>query len=77
MLKNRVISNNIVTVLKGRGKCSLADVICYSKMMSMVAIDGVTSFLRWKHATYSCKGTQHSPTIGEISSVQWRKIGRS
>ena len=31
MLKNRVISNEIVTVLKAREKRALADVSCYYK----------------------------------------------
>ena len=48
MLKKRVISNYIVTVLKALVKCALADVICYSKMTSIVALDSVTSFLHLK-----------------------------
>ena len=49
------ISNNNVTVLKARGKCTLADVNCYCKMMSVMALDGVTSFLRLKDVTNTCK----------------------
>ena len=71
------ISNDIVTVLKARGKRTRADVNCYCKMTSVVALDGVASFLRLKDATYSCKRMQHSPTFGVISSVQWRNGGRS
>ena len=70
-------SNDIVTVLKARGKQALADVNCYCKMMSVVELDGVTSFLCLKDVTYSCKRMRQSQTIGRISSVQWRKDGRS
>ena len=55
MLKKPVISNDIVTVLKACGKGALADVNCYCKMTSVVVLDGVTSFIRLKDATYSCK----------------------
>ena len=77
MLKKRDISNNIVKALKAHGKPTLADINCYCKMTSVMALDGVTSFLRFKYATYSCKRMRHSPTIGGNSSVQWRKAGRS
>ena len=43
MLKKGVISNDIVTVLKACGKRALADINCYCKMSSVVALDGVTS----------------------------------
>ena len=39
--KKRAISIDIVTVWKAHGKHALADVICYSKMTSVVALDGV------------------------------------
>ena len=53
--KKRVIrSNDIVTVLKARGKRALADVNCYCKMTSIIALNGVTSFLRLKDVTYLC-----------------------
>ena len=68
--KKRVISNDNVTILKARGKRSLADVNCYCKMTSVVALDGVTLFLRFKDITNTCKRVRHSPTIGGISSVQ-------
>ena len=32
--------------------------------------------LRWKDVTYTRKYMRHNPTIGWISSVQWRKVGR-
>ena len=71
------IPNDIVTDLKACGKLAQAGVNCYCKMMSVMALDGVRSFLRLKDATYSCKPMRHIPTIGGISSVQWRKVGRS
>ena len=77
MLKKSDISNNIVKALKAHGKRELADINCYCKMTSVVVLDGVTLFLCFKYATYSCTRMQHSPTIGGISSVQWRKAGRS
>ena len=46
-------------------------------MTSAMALDGVTSFLRLKDVTYTCKYMRHNPTIGGTSSVQWRKVGRS
>ena len=57
------IKNN-VTVLKGCGKPALADVSCYRKMTSFVALDGVMSFLCLKDVTNTCKLIRHSPTIG-------------
>ena len=55
----------------------LADVIYCCKMTSVMALDGVTSFLRLKDVTNTCKCMRHSPTIGRNYSVQWRKVGRS
>ena len=55
----------------------LADVICYCKMTSFMALDGVTSFLRLKDVTNTCKCMSPSSTFGGNSSVQWRKFGRS
>ena len=77
MLRKRVISNVILTVLKACGKRALADVNCYCRMASIVALDGVTLFLGMKDGTYSFKLMRYSPTIGGISSVQWSKVGRS
>ena len=70
MLKKRVISNDIVTVLKAHGKHSLADVNCYCKMTS----DSVTLFLRLKDITYLCKRMQHSPTIWGGVQCNGRKL---
>ena len=46
-------------------------------MTSLMALDGVTSFLRLKDVTLTCKGMRRSLRIGGSSSVQWRKVGRS
>ena len=42
-----------------------------------MALDGVTPYLRLADITNTSKRMRHSPTIGEIYSVQWRKVGRS
>ena len=55
----------------------LADVICYWKMTSYIALDGITSFLHLKDVTNTCKRMRRSLSIGESSSVLWRKVGRS
>ena len=68
MRVKRVISNDKVIILKTRAKCELVDVNCYCKMTSIVALDGVTSFVRLKDVTYSCKRMRHSTTIGGMSS---------
>ena len=47
------------------------------KMTSFKALDGVTSFLRLKDVTVTCKRTRRSLSIGGSSSVQWPKVGRS
>ena len=46
-------------------------------MTSFMALDGVTSFLRLKDVTITCKRMRRSLNIGGSSSVQWRKVGRS
>ena len=43
-------------------------------MTSFVALDGVTSFLRLKNVTITCKRMRRSLSIGGSSSVQWRKL---
>ena len=43
--KKCVISNSIVTFFKTGGRRALADVNCFFKMTSVVALDGITSFL--------------------------------
>ena len=47
------------------------------KMTSFMALDGVTSFLRLKDVTITCKRMRRSLSIGGSSLVQWRKVGRS
>ena len=54
----------------------IVDVICYWKMTSLMALDGVTSFLRLKDVTNTCKRMQRGLGIGGSSSVQRRKVGR-
>ena len=46
-------------------------------MTSLIALDGVISFLRLKDVTITCKRRWRSLSIGRSSSVQWRKVGRS
>ena len=46
-------------------------------MTSFMALDGVTSFLRLKDVTITCKHMRRSLSIGGSSSVQWRKVGGS
>ena len=46
-------------------------------MTSFMALDGVTSFLRLKDVTITCKRMRRSLNIGGSSPVQWRKVGRS
>ena len=55
----------------------LAYVICYWKMTSFMAVDGVTSFLRLEDVTNTRKRMRRSLSTGGSSSVQWRKDGRS
>ena len=58
----------------------LADVICYWKMASFMTLDGVTSFLRLRDVTNTCKRMRRSLSFGGSSSVQWvqwRNDGRS
>ena len=46
-------------------------------MTSFMALDGITSFLRFKDVTITSKRMRRSLSIGGSSSVQWRKVGRS
>ena len=55
----------------------IADVICYWSMTSFMALDGVTSFLRLKDVTSTCKCMRRGLSIGGSSSVQRGKVGRS
>ena len=68
----------IFTTLKAQGKCVIADDICYWKMKSVMALDGATSLFRLRDVnTNTCKHMRRSISICGISSVQWRKAGRS
>ena len=44
-------------------------------MTSLMALDGVTSFLRLKDVTITCIGMRRSLRIGGSSSVQWQCNG--
>ena len=55
----------------------IADVIFYWKMTSFMALDGVTSFLRLKDVTNTCKRMRRGLSIGGSSLVQRRKVGGS
>ena len=46
-------------------------------MTSFMALDGVSSFLRLKDVTNTCKRMRRGLSIGGSSSVQRRKVGRS
>ena len=52
----------------------IADVICYWKMTSFMALDGVTSLLRSKGVTNTCKRMRRGLSIGGSSSMQRRKL---
>ena len=43
-------------------------------MTSFMALDGVTSFLRLKDVTITCKRMRRSLNIGGSSSVLWGKL---
>ena len=55
----------------------LADVICYWKMTSFMALDSVTSFQCLKDVTNIGKRMRRSLSIGGSSSMQWWKVGKS
>ena len=46
-------------------------------MALIMALDDVTSFLRLKYVTITCKRMRRSLSIGGSSSVQWRKVGKA
>ena len=52
----------------------LADIICNWKMTSLMALDGVMSFLSLKDIANTHKGMRRSLSIGRSSSVQWREL---
>ena len=55
----------------------IADVIFLLENDVFMALDGVTSFLRLKDVTNTCKRMRRGLRIGGSSSVQRRKFGRS
>ena len=54
----------------------IAEVICYCKMTSFMAIDGIMSVLRLKNDTNTCKSMRRSLGTGGSSSLQ-RKLETS
>ena len=60
---NKSDISTIITVLKAREKCVLADVICWSKMTSFMALDSVNSFLRLKDVTNTRERMRRSLSI--------------
>ena len=50
----------------------IADVISYWKMTLFMTLDGVTSLLRLKDVTNTCKRMRRVLSIGGSSSVQMR-----
>ena len=52
----------------------LADVICYWKMTSFMALDGVTLFLSLKDITNTCKHMRHSLSIGGVLQCNGGKL---
>ena len=52
----------------------LADVICYWKMTSFIALDGVTAFLCLKGRTNTRKRMQCSLIIGRVLQCNGRKL---
>ena len=60
--------------MKAGGKSVLADIICYCKMTSVMALDGVTLLLRLIVVTNTSKRMQHSQTIGEILQCNGEKL---
>ena len=55
-------------------KRALADDIYNWNMTSVMALHSVTSFLRLKDITNTCKCMQHSPTFGGNSSTKGGKL---
>ena len=51
----------------------IADVICYWKMTSCMALDGITSFFRLKDVTNTCKRMRRDLSIGGSSSVHGKR----
>ena len=58
----------------------LSDIICYWKMMSYMALDGMISFLRLVDITNTCKHMQHTEYWREFFSAMaesWKKLKTS
>ena len=55
-------------------KVRSVDIICYCKMTSVMALDGVTSFSCLKDVTITCKHMLRSPTIAGIPHCDGGKL---
>ena len=51
----------------------IADVICYWKMTSCMALDGITLFFCLKDVTNTCKRMRRDLSIGWSSSVHGKR----
>ena len=57
-----------------------ADIICYWKMTSYMALGGITSFLHLKDITNTCKSMHHTKYWQEFFSAMvesWKKLKTS
>ena len=56
----------------------IADVICYWKMTSFIALDGVTSFLHLNDITNTCKrmrrGAKYWRDFFSAKAESWKKL---
>ena len=76
MLEKCVISNNIVTVLKERGKPAPADVNRYCKITSLMALEGVMLFLRLK-MLHTHVNMRHSQLLVGFPQCNGGKLGEA
>ena len=52
----------------------VADVNCYCRMTSVMALDGVTSFCRLKDVTNTCKHMRNSPSFAGLPQCNGVKL---
>ena len=55
----------------------LVDIICYWKMTSFMTLNGVTSFLRLKDVTNTCKRMRHRREFFRAMAESWKKLKTS
>ena len=63
--------------LKARGKCDSRRHLLLEKMTSFMALDGVTSFLRLKDVTNTCKRMRRGLSIGGSFQCKNGKLEKS